>query len=835
MWTQSKMSFALQQLKPLMLKKNNVAMEMAIQQLGLDFVVSDALRDYCRLNRDSVMVIFLATLALHNTANPNQAALALLCYQSMAKSEVEADLIKFPSSFVVRQIVECIVGNTSIDTIDRSESGREGSVGEWIFAMELLIDHGRTDDALILFEELINKTPEKESLLKWSHLICPRLNTPSFTVPHKIKWDALLNSIVLPPSDRSAGKSRTILVDAVFFQYYRTGIARVWRSLFREWVDDGFIQQLLVLDRQGTAPRIPGVAYRVIPAHNYQNLDQDRIMLQQICNEESANLFVSTYYTTPISTSTIFMAYDMIPEVLGFADINSNPIWRGKHAGIRHASSFVAISNNTANDLLRAFPDIPRELVSVAHCGVDFKPPGDARVNEFKHRYGIDRPYFLVVGFRGEYKNIKLFFQAFESLGEQRSNYSIVCTGSAQNLEPTYAAQVGPAGVHMLEVDDEELECAYAGAIALVYPSLYEGFGMPITEAMACGCPVITCPLGSIPEVAKDAVLYVDSFDAVAMTNALHKVQLPEIRTNLVQEGLKQAAQFSWKQMASAVKSVLLASELEPALIGQKNYKCRLCDGELRHQFNQRILDKYEVQYFACVKCHSLQTEEPHWLEEAYKNNISNLGTGAVQRNINNFAFCYTFCQIFDVKIAVDYGASDGLLCRFLRDHNVDCYAYDKYARSTYAQDFSASRSGGIDLLTAFEVLEHLPHPHTDLDEIFSFDPKYLLCTTEPYNGQSSDWWYLANDTGQHVFFYSIPGINLVAKKYGYAVTEVGGMFLFYKRDIPNVTNMIVAAQTALSGWIFQAIKSYVFLLPTSGVGNDYALIKSKRVPPQIK
>lgn len=259
--------------------------------------------------------------------------------------------------------------------------------------------------------------------------------------------------------------------------------------------------------------------------------------------------------------------------------------------------------------------------------------------------------------------------------------------------------------------------------------------------------------------------------------------------------------------------------------------KCRLCDGVLRHRFNLMLLRKYDVAYFQCQKCHSLQTEVPYWLEEAYENNISSLDTGAVQRNINNFAFCYAFSKIFNVKSAIDFGSSDGMLCRFMRDHEIDCYAYDKYAIPIYAQAFRSPPDRGVDLLTAFEVLEHLPNPAADLDEIFSFSPQYVLCSTEIYANQSSDWWYLAQEGGQHVFFYSAPAINFIAQKYGYNVVRIGEMLLFYRPEIRNINNMIVAAQTALSGWIFQAIKSYVFLLPAQGVGKDMNFIRSKFAP----
>jgi hypothetical protein len=256
--------------------------------------------------------------------------------------------------------------------------------------------------------------------------------------------------------------------------------------------------------------------------------------------------------------------------------------------------------------------------------------------------------------------------------------------------------------------------------------------------------------------------------------------------------------------------------------------KCRLCGGALIEKFKLTVLHKHNVAYCECSSCHSLQTQEPYWLDEAYAANDFNTDTGALQRNINNFAACFTIANLFNVKLAVDFGAKDGILCRFLRDHQINCYAYDKYSKPSYVIDFATPPRENIDLLMAFEVLEHFPNPAQNLEEIFSFKPRYFLCSTELYANYGSDWWYLATESGQHVFFYSPAAINLIALKYGYAVTQLGGMLLFYKADIPNVQNMIVAAQTALSGWIFQAIKSYIFLLPTRGAQADNELIRAK-------
>jgi tetratricopeptide (TPR) repeat protein len=256
------------------------------------------------------------------------------------------------------------------------------------------------------------------------------------------------------------------------------------------------------------------------------------------------------------------MAYDMIPEMLG-ADVPNMPMWKEKHIGIQHAKFFIAISNNTAKDLRHFSPNIAANQITVAHTGVDFKAPGTDVVLNFRKTYQIDRPYFLLVGARDGYKNTVLFFKAFAALGAAGARYGIVCTGPVAVLEPQHAALADGAKIYMLNLSDAELQCAYAGAQALVYPSLYEGFGMPILEAMACACPVITTRNGSIPEVAADAAMYVGGADVSEMVRALKNIQKVPVRKRLVELGLKRAAGFSWKKMAELVKETIERTALE--------------------------------------------------------------------------------------------------------------------------------------------------------------------------------------------------------------------------------------------------------------------------------
>ena len=352
-----------------------------------------------------------------------------------------------------------------------------------------------------------------------------------------------------------------VVIDGVFFQLYQTGIARVWRSLLEQWVDNGFAQYLVMLDRAETAPKIFGIRYRAVPPYDYNNTDADREMLQQVCDAEGADLFISTYYTTPLSTPSVFMTYDLIPEFLGW-DLN-NPMWIEKHYGIRQACAYIAISHNTAVDLAKFFPDIPLESITIAHPGVKqpFSPANIQEINNFRTKYGISKPYFILVGAGGGYKNTILFLKAFAQLFTKQG-FEIVFTGSGLVLEPKYRDYTSGSVVHMLQLTDEELRVAYSGAIALVYPSKYEGFGLPVLEAMACGCPVIACPNGSIPEVAGEAALYVYDTDVEGLLNALCDVQKPGIRNALIAGGIQQAKNFSWSKMAKIVSSALIDATL---------------------------------------------------------------------------------------------------------------------------------------------------------------------------------------------------------------------------------------------------------------------------------
>ncbi len=348
-----------------------------------------------------------------------------------------------------------------------------------------------------------------------------------------------------------------ILVDGVFFQYFRTGIARVWGSILSEWSKQDFSKDLLILDRRGTMPPIANLQYLKIPAHSCDDAESDRNLLQALCEEHSADLFISTYFSHPTRTRSAVMVHDMIPELFEY-DMNY-PMWREKTEAIRRAAAWICVSENTRRDLRRFHPAIAGNRITVAHCGVSptFSPAQPEKVRAFRASRNIDKPFYLFVGTRIFEKNAILGFQAFAG-GAQSQTHLLVCAGGNNVLEPELAALVPPQSVRMLGlIGDAELASAYSAATALIYPSLYEGFGLPVIEAMACGCPVITCRSGSIPEVAGDAALYVNNQNPGNLIAAMSQVTSQDLRNRLACQGITRAKHFTWTKMADTVRTIL--------------------------------------------------------------------------------------------------------------------------------------------------------------------------------------------------------------------------------------------------------------------------------------
>lgn len=344
-----------------------------------------------------------------------------------------------------------------------------------------------------------------------------------------------------------------LLIDAVFFQFASNGIARVWNSILEQVVQSENVN-LFILDR-GNAPKISGATMIPFPSYDLsRHSAADSFVIQDICDLYKIDVFSSTYYTTPVHTPSCLVVYDMIPELLGF-DL-SHRDWKEKKVAILYSHAQISISENTRSDLLKFYPALDPDRSSFCHLSTDksiFKPRTEAEIKNFLDTNDISLPYFLFVGSRQQhnnYKNAKLFFDA---IAEYKSfDFEVICVGGEKTFEQdVQALQKRGLKVRRLELEDDALAAAYTGALALVYPSLYEGFGLPVLEAMGSGCPVITTNLGSLKEVAGNAGLLVKGNDAVEMRDALETVRQAKTRQVLIANGLKNAQKFDWAKFAT--------------------------------------------------------------------------------------------------------------------------------------------------------------------------------------------------------------------------------------------------------------------------------------------
>jgi hypothetical protein len=265
-----------------------------------------------------------------------------------------------------------------------------------------------------------------------------------------------------------------------------------------------------------------------------------------------------------------------------------------------------------------------------------------------------------------------------------------------------------------------------------------------------------------------------------------------------------------------------------PQLSETQLCSCRLCGAESRRIYVLQVLGKYDVAYFKCAMCESLQTQTPYWLDESYTHNLATLDTGAAQRNLSNLAATYLVARVFSMKDVLDFGGGDGLLCRLLRDYRINCFVNDKYAQANYARAYVAPDFARPQIQLAFEVLEHFAEPRSDLTELFRMEPQILICSTGIFSDQGADWWYLTPETGQHVFFYSRNALQLIANRFGYTLLICSMYALFFRGSLLTFAKRTLL-KTLLEKHMLRLFSAAMRLLPPTGVSDDFNSLRSRK------
>jgi mannosyltransferase len=273
----------------------------------------------------------------------------------------------------------------------------------------------------------------------------------------------------------------------------------------------------------------------------------------------ACQVFHSSYYRTARhpKTRSVTTVHDLAYELGHVGTWAKGWLHRLEHKRAYFASdALICVSESTRNDLLQVYPALKgRCPIFVVYHGVTRREPGTGVSTSAQ----ISAPYVLFVGGRRAYKNFDRALEGFAASRLSKQGYVLVCTGSdLTRQEQQRIAQLGLGeSVRSLgRVGGDALVGLYGNAHCLLYPSLFEGFGLPVLEAMQHGSPVIAANRSVMPEIAGDAALLVDTTDPAAIAAALLVLCEPNARQSFVAAGRARAAGFSWDRSASQHASI---------------------------------------------------------------------------------------------------------------------------------------------------------------------------------------------------------------------------------------------------------------------------------------
>jgi glycosyltransferase involved in cell wall biosynthesis len=277
----------------------------------------------------------------------------------------------------------------------------------------------------------------------------------------------------------------------------------------------------------------------------------------------------TTFCIPPMSTRKrlVVTIYDLSfvthPEF--HMEANVRHCLAGTREAIERADAILAISEHTRQDLVERMGASPSRVVvtPLAHDSSLRRVTDPARLDEVRRRYGLPERFILFVGTLEPRKNIARLIEAYAALpGTVRRQTGLVIAGGKGWLSDTMRDEVTRRGLgdcvrFIGYVRPEDIAALYSLAAVFAYPSLYEGFGLPVLEAMACGTPVLTSNLSSLPEVAGDAAFLVSPTDRGAIADGLHQLlDDAALAATLTARGLEWSARFSWDRCARETLAV---------------------------------------------------------------------------------------------------------------------------------------------------------------------------------------------------------------------------------------------------------------------------------------
>jgi len=364
-----------------------------------------------------------------------------------------------------------------------------------------------------------------------------------------------------------------IFLDGLIFgRQRRGGISRMWEEYLMRLPELGVAVQLLVpwrrdndsLKRILSRPdRFPGIQndFFYWPTRVFERSEVRSILLDHLYIDNTIDVFQSTYFSTSHKKTVkkVVVVHDMILELhtCEFQGTWARFGIANKKKAIENADAIIAISHVTRQDILRVYPFVPDEKITIIPLAVSpTRVDGRIAFPEMTARHGstvAPGEYFLYVGNRDGYKNFSLLPQLLPVLKDKRVLF--VCIGGENpRVERRRLGEMGLAGqfIFIDQAGDDELQAWYRNARALVFPSRCEGFGLPLLEAMANDCPVLCADTAIFHEIGGDAPVYFDPDSPQSLAQALDGLAGCD-RLEMIRKGRLNVGRFSWDDSARAL------------------------------------------------------------------------------------------------------------------------------------------------------------------------------------------------------------------------------------------------------------------------------------------
>lgn len=276
--------------------------------------------------------------------------------------------------------------------------------------------------------------------------------------------------------------------------------------------------------------------------------------------QQKFEIFHPTYYDPYFLTYIgnkpfVLTVHDMIHEKFKEMFPSTDQTSQRKKLLVEKASKVIVVSENTKKDLI--------EIFGTEESKIEVIYPANSLMPELNVVFNLERPskYILFVGLRTGYKNFERFIRSIAKILNQNKDLFVVCVGGSKfkndEKQVFIELDIEKQILHYTFLDDKTLACIYKNALFFIFPSLYEGFGFPILESFACGCPVLCSNKSSLPEIAGDAALYFDPYIEESIANAVKRILKDEsLRKDLITKGFQRLRKFSWAHTTQQTKNI---------------------------------------------------------------------------------------------------------------------------------------------------------------------------------------------------------------------------------------------------------------------------------------